>query len=196
MAVMIALNPGLAPKRTTELRETLLSGDKRVSLSSNPRRTTFTGSMHPETMNDAFRQYEATRSTEYQVRPDSQYPPQNPSGYPYAQSQQPYPPYNSQQQPPAYPPYSQPYNQHNSNPYNSKQPPYQPYNQPYNQPYSQPYNQPYSQPYNNNQYNIHNTPQQPYPSFNQPYPPFNSQQPPQPNESKEALNPPIEVCIS
>ncbi|RGB39698.1 hypothetical protein C1646_602802, partial [Rhizophagus diaphanus] len=81
MNVMIALNPGLGlASKKPEVHKTLLSGDKRVSLPSNPRWQTFTGSMHPETMNDAFRQYEATRSTECQVRSDSQYPPQNPSG--------------------------------------------------------------------------------------------------------------------
>ncbi|GBB88076.1 hypothetical protein RclHR1_14600003 [Rhizophagus clarus] len=142
IAVMIALNPGLALKKATEVRESLLSSDKRASLSSNPRRTTFTGSMHPETMNDAFRQYEATRSAE---RPDSQYPPQNPnpSGYPYSS-------------------YAQPYNQYNS-PYNSKQPPYPPYNQPYNQ-YNIP-NSPYNQPYPPSSYN------QQYPPFTPLQPP-------------------------
>src|ERR1044072_9518351 len=108
IAVMVQLNPGLAPKESTEVRRTLLSSDpnKRTTLSSNPRRTTFTGSMHPETMNDAFRQYEATRSTE-------QYSQNQHPGYSYPYNQQPpsYPPYNPQQ-PPSYPPY------------NSQQPPY------------------------------------------------------------------------
>src|SRR4051794_23100956 len=138
---MMQLIPGLAPKESKEVRQTLLSSDpnKRTSLASNPRRTTFTGSMHPETMNDAFRQYEATRSTEqYQARTvDSQNHSQNQHpGYSYPYIQQPsYPSYNPQQQPPSYPPYNSqqpsypPYNQQPLYPYNPQQPSYTPYNQ-------------------------------------------------------------------
>ena len=185
MAIMIQLNPGLAPKPSTEIRQTLLSADanKRASLSSNPRR-----SMHPETMGDTFRQY---GSEQYHARTaDPQYHPQNQHqgySYPYNQQQpqQPlypsynpqqtsYPPYNPQQ--PPYPSYN-PQQQSSYPSYNPQQPQYPPYNQ-----------QPQYPPYNQQQ-------QQPFPTYNQQsYPPFNAQ-PPQHSEPKETHNSPIEVCI-
>ncbi|CAG8589825.1 11649_t:CDS:10 [Funneliformis caledonium] len=166
IAFMIALNPDLNLKESTEIRETILSGpnDKRSSVASNPRRTTFTGSMHPETMNDAFRQYEEARSTERSI--DSQY--QQP-GYTH--------PYNPQQLQSKY---------HHSN-----QTPYPPYSNPQpTYPYPSYNNQPY--PPNNNQQQSHpsynNQQQPPYPPYNPPYhQPQNSV-----NEPKEAINPPIE----
>ena len=128
IAVMIALNPDLKIKESTEIQQTLLSAgpndnaSKRTSFSSNPRRTTFAGTMHPETMSDAIRLYEAARSAE-QRSVNSQYSYNSQQPQPQY-SHQPYPPYNTQQQ--QYPHYNPPYN-----------PSYNPsYNPPYNPPYS------------------------------------------------------------